>query len=40
MKIAEKNKHKRFDTEFLFHSILQASYIQSPVVDTTLSIFR
>ena len=35
----EKNKNKRFGTEFLYHSILRAANIQTDVYENSLDIF-
>jgi glucan phosphoethanolaminetransferase (alkaline phosphatase superfamily) len=38
--VADENRLKRFDTGVLFHSLLQSSFITSPYLDTTKSIFH
>ncbi len=37
---AENNRHKKWRTDFLYHSVIDAGHITTDVMDTTLSIFR
>ena len=36
----EQNRHKRYRTDFLYHSVIDAAHIKTDILDTTLSIFR
>lgn len=36
----DNNKHRRYRTDFLYHSVIDAAQIQTDILDTTLSVFR
>jgi glucan phosphoethanolaminetransferase (alkaline phosphatase superfamily) len=40
LKALKTNQYKRFRTDFLFHSTLDAAEISSPLFHSTLSIFE